>query len=93
MTRPRIIGRKRRLSHSPRDNRPGRGATGGFLNINKDAGMTSMDVIRRVRRITGIRKAGHGGTLDPDATGVLPLCLGRATRFIDRFVEDRKVYL
>ena len=65
---------------------------GGFLNINKPAGMTSMDVIRIVRRLTGQRKVGHGGTLDPDATGVLPVCIGRATRFIDRFVQGRKVY-
>ena len=65
---------------------------GGFLNVNKPAGMTSMDVIRIVRRLTGQRKVGHGGTLDPDATGVLPICIGRATRFIDRFVRGRKVY-
>ena len=65
---------------------------GGFLNINKPAGMTSMDVIRIVRRLTGQRKVGHGGTLDPDATGVLPICIGRATRFIGRFVQGRKVY-
>ncbi|MEE8363574.1 MAG: tRNA pseudouridine(55) synthase TruB [Dehalococcoidia bacterium] len=66
--------------------------TGGFLNVNKPSGMTSMDVIRRVRRMTGQKKIGHGGTLDPDATGVLPLCIGRATRFISGFVEGRKVY-
>ena len=81
---------------------PGRGVTprtvrpaqinGGFLNIHKPAGMTSMDVIRIVRRLTGQKKVGHGGTLDPDATGVLPICIGRATRFIDRFVQGRKVY-
>lgn len=65
---------------------------GGFLNVNKPAGMTSMDVIRVIRRLTGQRKVGHGGTLDPDATGVLPICIGRATRFIDRFVKGRKVY-
>ncbi len=65
---------------------------GGFLNIHKPAGMTSMDVIRIIRRLTGQRKVGHGGTLDPDATGVLPICIGRATRFIDRFVQGRKVY-
>jgi tRNA pseudouridine55 synthase len=65
---------------------------GGFLNIHKPTGMTSMDVIRIIRRITGQKKVGHGGTLDPDATGVLPICIGRATRFIDRFVEGRKIY-
>jgi tRNA pseudouridine55 synthase len=65
---------------------------GGFLNIDKPAGMTSMDVIRIIRRLTGQKKVGHGGTLDPDATGVLPICIGRATRFIDRFVKGRKMY-
>lgn len=65
---------------------------GGFLNVDKPAGMTSMDVIRVIRRLTGQRKVGHGGTLDPDATGVLPICIGRATRFIERFVRGRKVY-
>ncbi len=51
-----------------------------------------MDVIRIIRRLTGQKKVGHGGTLDPDATGVLPICIGRASRFIDRFVQGRKVY-
>ena len=76
---------------TPKKVRPAQ-INGGFLNINKPAGMTSMDVIRIVRRLTGQRKVGHGGTLDPDATGVLPICIGRATRFIDRFVQGRKVY-
>ena len=70
----------------------GDGPTCGILAIDKPAGMTSMDVIRVIRRLTGQRKVGHGGTLDPDATGVLPICIGRATRFIDRFVKGRKVY-
>lgn len=51
-----------------------------------------MDVIRIIRRLTGQKKVGHGGTLDPDATGVLPICIGRASRFIERFVQGRKVY-
>ncbi len=76
---------------TPQKERPPQ-ITGGFLNVNKPAGMTSMDVIRVIRRLTGQRKVGHGGTLDPDATGVLPICIGRATRFIDRFVQGRKVY-
>ncbi|HPX92926.1 MAG TPA: tRNA pseudouridine(55) synthase TruB [Bacillota bacterium] len=51
----------------------------GILIVNKEAGMTSADVVARVRRISGIRRVGHTGTLDPFATGVLPVCTGRAT--------------
>jgi len=49
----------------------------GVLNINKPAGMTSHDVVDAVRKILGVRRVGHTGTLDPQATGVLPLCVGR----------------
>ena len=52
----------------------------GILNLNKPSGMTSHDVVQRVRRLTGQRKVGHAGTLDPMATGVLLICLGQATR-------------
>ncbi len=54
----------------------------GFLNMVKPAGMTSHAVVARVRRLTGIRQIGHAGTLDPDATGVLPLAVGTATRLL-----------
>lgn len=64
----------------------------GFLNIDKGPGMMSMDVLRRIKRMTGLKKVGHGGTLDPDATGVLPVCVGRATRFIDLVVDGHKQY-
>ncbi|MEM7457201.1 MAG: tRNA pseudouridine(55) synthase TruB, partial [Planctomycetota bacterium] len=47
----------------------------GFLNVRKPSGVTSRDVVNRVSRITGIKKAGHAGTLDPMATGVLIICL------------------
>lgn len=67
-------------------------AASGFLNINKDPGLTSTGVVRRVKRLTGQRKVGHAGTLDPDATGVLPICLGRATRFVEAIVDGGKVY-
>lgn len=67
--------------------------TGGFLNINKPAGWTSTDVVRRVKRLTGVKKVGHGGTLDPIATGVLPVCLGAATRFADVVLLGTKAYL
>jgi tRNA pseudouridine55 synthase len=65
----------------------------GFLNIDKPAGMTSHDVVARVRRLAprGV-KVGHAGTLDPAATGVLPLALGSATRLIEYLAEARKGY-
>ncbi|MBS3950166.1 MAG: tRNA pseudouridine(55) synthase TruB [Peptococcaceae bacterium] len=58
----------------------------GFLNINKPRGFTSHDVVNKVRRIFGTKSVGHMGTLDPEASGVLPLALGKATRLI-AFVE------
>ena len=64
----------------------------GILNINKPPGITSHDVVSRVRRITGQRCVGHAGTLDPLATGVLVLCLGEATRIIEYLMTDDKVY-
>ncbi len=68
------------------------GCTDGILVVNKPQGMTSRDVVNRLQRITGIRKSGHAGTLDPLASGVLVVCLGRATRLI-RFVQKmRKRY-
>lgn len=64
----------------------------GFLNIDKPAGMTSHDVVAKLRRLAQQRRVGHGGTLDPAATGVLPVALGEATRLVDYFVEGRKAY-
>ncbi|HWQ16116.1 MAG TPA: tRNA pseudouridine(55) synthase TruB [Roseiflexaceae bacterium] len=60
----------------------------GFLNIDKPAGMTSHDVVARVRRIARQRRVGHAGTLDPAATGVLVVALGAATRLIE-YVQDQ----
>ena len=65
----------------------------GILNINKPPGPTSMDMVRLVKRLTRERKVGHGGTLDPVADGVLPICLGQATRMMDHLIESTKVYL
>ncbi len=65
----------------------------GILNIDKPAGMTSHDVVGRVRRVAGMRKVGHSGTLDPAATGVLVVCLGRATRLVEYLVGRPKTYL
>jgi len=64
----------------------------GILNINKPSGMTSHDVVARVRKITGQRKVGHAGTLDPMASGVLLLCLGQATRVAEYLLVSDKVY-
>lgn len=64
----------------------------GFLVIHKSAGMTSHTVVSRVRRITGEKKAGHTGTLDPFATGVLPVALGEATKTIQFLDESVKEY-
>lgn len=65
----------------------------GFLTIDKPAGMTSHDVVARVRRLARQKRVGHGGTLDPAATGVLPIGLGEATRLLEYLVEGRKGYL
>tara|TARA_B100000530_G_scaffold210100_1_gene134487 strand:- start:1804 stop:2724 length:921 start_codon:yes stop_codon:yes gene_type:complete len=65
----------------------------GILIIDKPPEFTSMNVVRAIKRITHAKKAGHVGTLDPLATGVLPICLGQATRFVDYYVDDRKNYL
>ncbi|MFB3921882.1 MAG: tRNA pseudouridine(55) synthase TruB [Terriglobia bacterium] len=64
----------------------------GVLVIDKPAGMTSHDVVARVRRILDIRQVGHFGTLDPFATGVLPLSIGKATRFAQFYLKSRKAY-
>ena len=64
----------------------------GILNINKPAGRTSFSVVAQVRRLSGERRVGHAGTLDPDATGVLPVCLGKATRLVEFLVDDTKTY-
>jgi tRNA pseudouridine55 synthase len=65
----------------------------GVLNINKPAGMTSHDVVDTVRRILGVKRIGHTGTLDPQATGVLPLCVGRATRIAQYLTQADKEYV
>ena len=64
----------------------------GFLNIYKPVGMTSHDVVAVLRRLTKIKQIGHTGTLDPFAEGVLPVCIGKATRLIE-YLKDDKEYL
>ncbi len=67
-------------------------APGGVLPIDKPLGWTSHDVVAVVRSVLGIRKVGHGGTLDPLATGLLPVLIGPATKFADRLHTAPKVY-
>ncbi|MGH4138130.1 tRNA pseudouridine(55) synthase TruB [Clostridium sp.] len=64
----------------------------GILNIFKPTGMTSFDVVRIIKKITHIKKVGHAGTLDPEASGVLPVCIGKATKAIDYIMGDFKIY-
>ena len=75
--------RKRQLRGLPLD---------GWLIVDKPQGLTSTDVVNRVRRAFDARKAGHGGTLDPLATGLLPILVGPATKFADRLLTAPKVY-
>jgi len=64
----------------------------GVLPLDKAAGMTSFDAVRQVRRILGERRVGHAGTLDPSATGLLPICVGQATRLVDWLHQQPKRY-
>jgi len=65
----------------------------GVLNIYKPKGFTSHDIVNKVRRIAGMKKVGHTGTLDPMAEGVLPLCLGKATRIAEYLTGEDKEYI
>src|SRR3954468_17461469 len=67
-------------------------ALDGALLIDKPAGMTSHDVVDEIRRYFGIKKVGHCGTLDPNATGLLIIVLGKATKLSERLMSDDKVY-
>jgi len=64
----------------------------GILLIDKPEGVTSFEVVRRARKALGIRKVGHLGTLDPFATGLLPLCLGEATKLVPYLMPGAKTY-
>ncbi|MER2599764.1 MAG: tRNA pseudouridine(55) synthase TruB [Caldilineales bacterium] len=74
------------MSHTPTP-------LGGVLAVDKPAGYTSHDVVARVRRLAGLRQVGHAGTLDPMATGLLLLCLGRATRLLEYVSGQEKSYV
>ena len=64
----------------------------GFFNVNKPSGITSHDVVARIRRKLGVKKVGHAGTLDPLATGVLVICVGDATRLAEYVMATTKGY-
>ena len=65
----------------------------GIINVYKPQEFTSHDCVAIVRRVSGVKKTGHTGTLDPMATGVLPVCIGKATRVIQYMDEDTKEYI
>ena len=65
----------------------------GILNLNKPAGYTSFDCVAVLRKLTGEKKIGHTGTLDPQATGVLPVCIGKATRLLEFMDSAPKTYV
>ncbi len=64
----------------------------GIINVYKPTGITSFDVVRKIKKIARQKKVGHCGTLDPEASGVLPVCLGRATKAIEFIMDDFKIY-
>ena len=64
----------------------------GIINVYKEGGYTSFDVVAVLRKTLGIRKIGHTGTLDPMAEGVLPICVGKATRVVDLLTDKSKTY-
>ena len=65
----------------------------GVVNVNKPKGITSSDVVVKIKKTLNLKKVGHMGTLDPLATGVLPICVGKATRLFDYFLKKRKTYI
>jgi tRNA pseudouridine55 synthase len=64
----------------------------GIINVYKPTGITSFDVVRKIRKISNVKKVGHAGTLDPEASGVLLVCIGKATKAIDFIMGDFKIY-
>ena len=65
----------------------------GILILDKPRGISSMEAVRKIKRASGVKKVGHGGTLDPMATGVIPICLGRATRLMEYMLDGSKEYV
>ncbi len=67
-------------------------ALSGVLNVYKPTGITSNGVVTKIRRLTGIKKVGHTGTLDPEAAGVLPICIGKSTKVAGMLTDANKAY-
>lgn len=67
-------------------------AMDGVLLLHKPAGMTSHDCVMRIRKLFQTKKVGHTGTLDPDVSGVLPICIGKATKIVELLTAERKTY-
>ena len=65
----------------------------GILNLDKPYGITSMEALRRLKRVSIQKKIGHTGTLDPIATGVIPVCFGKATRLVEDIMNNEKEYV
>lgn len=65
----------------------------GILVVHKPAGVTSHDVVQKIRKLLKTKKVGHTGTLDPDVTGVLPICIGRGTKLVQYLIEEPKTYI
>ena len=65
----------------------------GWLNVNKPIGWRSTKVVAIIKRITGAKKVGHGGTLDPFASGVLPICINKATKQVEMIMDHKKQYI
>ena len=65
----------------------------GLLPLWKERGMTSHDCVFKLRKILHTKKIGHGGTLDPDVDGVLPICIGKATKVIEYLTDSGKIYV
>jgi tRNA pseudouridine55 synthase len=80
------------MSQPDRQSNSEKRALGGVLHIDKPAGITSHDVVATLRRLSGIRRIGHAGTLDPLATGALLVCIGRATRLSEYLIGQDKRY-
>jgi len=64
----------------------------GIININKPKGITSFDVVRIIKKTLNMKKVGHTGTLDPMAEGVLPICIGKGTKFAELIMSEEKIY-
>lgn len=64
----------------------------GIINLYKPSGITSFEAVSKVKKISGEKKVGHTGTLDPLASGVLPICIGKATKLVDYIMQGEKVY-